>query len=330
MMWADRGDDNAPPAFGANSNVLSVKSYVAQLRDHSSVLMWDWFDEPELVGVTPSMLRGLTFASHEQDPQHPVAVNVMGGPYSFATDDPNGGWWRDMRRTYTYAYNRIPLGTRRPVADIVGVDYYPLCLARDANNSEMSTLARTLDTIREENYDLLPHMSYVETTDPSNGDPTPWPPSPEQLRMMIWINVVHEVKGINWFHYFPETPAANYSVMHEFVQQIGELAPAVLGPRTNRTVAVSYGQTGRIDTMVREYDGHLYLFAVRVSEVQAQSNALHTPPPPQQDYTLTTTFSLGPGVNGAMEVYGEGRTVSVTNGQFTDTFAPYSVHIYRL
>ena len=38
--------------------------------------------------------------------------------------------------------------------------------------------------------------------------------------MVIWLNVVHGAKGINWYHYNDDTPDENYQVMQEFVHQI--------------------------------------------------------------------------------------------------------------
>ena len=45
--------------------------------------------------------------------------------------------------------------------------------------------------------------------------------------------------------------------------------------------------------------------------------------------TAKTTFSLpGLGADTVAWVYGEGRTVPVRKGTFTDSFAPLAVHIY--
>ena len=168
--------------------------------------------------------------------------------------------------------------------DVVGFDYYPLDSVSVENTDAMNRLTTALEKMRMENFDLLPVMSCVETTDPGNGVPTPQPPSTEQLRMITWLNVAHEVKGIMWFQYFPETPAANYIEMSVFTRQIAELAPAELGPMISRTVIDDYGgQTGRIDTMLCDYNGNLYLFAVRVSEAAYQDSSAATPPPASQN-----------------------------------------------
>ena len=317
--------------FQKSSDPYAVKEYVKTLAGNTGVLMWDWWDEPELNDIPAQVLRSWTYISHQNDGQHPVSVNFMGSAYTYVNGE--GSYWANKRHAYTYGYSNGVFGIRKPLADVVGFDYYSIDAVTAPATDTMNRLTTALETIRLENFDLLPIMSFVETTDPSNGIPTPWAPSAAQLRMLTWLNVVHEVKGIMWFHYFPATPAANYVEMARFTRQITELTPAVLGPRISRTVNIDYsGQTGRIDTMLREYNGKLYLIAVRVSEVAYQAASNTTPPPPAQNYPLNNvTFSLGTGIAGTTAtVYEENRTVTVTNGQFSDNFAPYDVHIYLI
>ena len=38
----------------------------------------------------------------------------------------------------------------------------------------------------------------------------------------------------------------------------------------------------------------------------------------------------GKPANAVADVLGEGRTIAVRNGRFTDTFAPYGTHTYRI
>ncbi len=317
--------------FQKSSDPDKIKAYVQALGGNTGQFMWGWWDEPELNKIPAQVLRSWTYISHQYDGQHPVVVNFMGHPYTYV----NGvtSWWGSERHTYTYGYSQGVFGMRKPPADAVGFDYYPIDAVRTDATDTLNRLTTALETIRLENFDLLPVMSCVETTDPGNGGDTPWAPSAAQLRMLIWINVVHEAKGIMWFHYFPTTPPANYAEMTRFTRQITALTPVVLGPRVSRTVSIDYGiQTGRIDTMLREYNGKLYLIAVRVSELAYQARAVGTPPPPAQNYSLTNvTFNLGTGIaNQAAAVYEETRNVTVTNGQFTDSFEPYAVHVYEI
>lgn len=317
--------------FQKSSDPDGIRAYAEALGRHQGQLMWGWWDEPELNGIPAEVLRAWTYVSHMYDGEHPVVVNFMGHPYTYVNGE--GSWWSNMRHTYTYGYSKGVYGLRRQCADVVGFDYYSIDAVREDATDTMRRLSTALETMRLENFDLLPVVSCVETTDPGNGGATPWPPSAEQLRMMIWLNVVHEVKGIMWFHYFPETPEENYQEMTKFTKQITELAPAVLGPRISRTVSIDYkGQTGRIDTMLREYNGVLYLLAVRVSEAAYQDPGETTPPPPVQDYSLyNVSLSIGDDINDTIvNVYEESRTVAIVNGQISDSFEPFAVHIYLI
>jgi microcystin-dependent protein len=69
-----------------------------------------------------------------------------------------------------------------------------------------------------------------------------------------------------------------------------------------------------LDTSLRVYNGDAYILAMT------------------DGGTGVRTFTLPPGVSGAqVEVVDEGRTLTVTNGTFTDTFsAEHTHHIYRI
>ncbi|MGC4001405.1 MAG: hypothetical protein QM767_29680 [Anaeromyxobacter sp.] len=266
-----------------------------------------------------------------------MATNYMGHPYSY-TNGP-GSWWHRERHTYALGWNDAVFGGGRAVTDVVGVDYYPLDGVRAGITDTMHRLGTVLDTIRDENLGLLPVFSYVETADAGNtggtGHPTPWKPTPAQLRMITWFNVAHEAKGIDWFHYFSggqgySTPPEDLVELATFTRQIGELSPAVLGPRTGRTVTVAASGGGRVDTLLRRHQGRWLLIAVRVSEFAYQDATATTPPPPAQPDPITVQLSIdgAPLEDAAAEVYEEGRTVQVSGGTLTDTFAPYAVHIY--
>src|SRR5207244_2332209 len=79
------------------------------------------------------------------------------------------------------------------------------------------------------------------------------------------------------------------------------------------TVASSNGSIP-VDTMLKRSGGATYLFATSM-----------------RSGTTTATFTLAriPATASA-EVLGEGRTLSVTNGVFSDSFGSYGVHLYKV
>ena len=194
----------------------------------------------------------------------------------------------------------------------------------------MSTLATIVDKIYAENGGLMPVFSWIETEDIAENDyatgqkPTPWTPTPAQVNMLVWINLVHGVKGINWFPgQFGNTPDYNYVEMHRIYLQLTALTDVILGPDVGFAVSDNSNIEGnRVDTMVRKNGTDIWLFAVRLTEISSSGV------PEQND--IQTTFTIPNFGSGSVMVYDEGRSLSVSNGQFTDTFVPNAVHIYKI
>jgi hypothetical protein len=307
-----------------NPDLHKMGDYINGLKDHEWLIAVGHQDEPNLWGVSAQSLRAWTALSHQLDNVHPTVVNHMGHVYSDCATD----YRKNERRPFTYEYSGSTFGKRTASVDIAKFDIYPIDSANSGTTLECYISA--IENYRTENGEFLPTWASIETSDATGSSgASPWKISPDQLRMLAWINVVHEVKGVLWFHYFGETPAENYTEMARFTRQVNELASAVLGPRVPYNVSVETDQPARIDTMLRIANGNLYLIAVRVSEVEDTPNGDNYLDP-IQDYPVTTTFTFDiDGYQAIAEVYEEDRAIPV-NGSFSDTFEPYDVHIYKL
>ncbi|MBN2157862.1 MAG: PKD domain-containing protein [Spirochaetes bacterium] len=308
---------------GRNSDIRIIDKYVNKSKNNPGLFAWIWRDEPdggdEKIYLPAEVLRAWTKRTHALDPQHPVSINLLG---EYLRDTyPSWAWTRSG--FYQYLDNAGRFGRRTPVADMYSIDYYAIEFAA-TRGTTITSLCTVLDELRRRSYNLVPCMSFVETCDIDQAEggmahPTPWSPTPEQLRMVIWINVVHGMKGIEWFHYFGTTPAANYQVMSTFVDQITRLTPVVLGPEINPAVTVTVSDA-RIDTMVRQHDGKTYLFAVRVCNLDSSGNTIGSPVP--------ATIHIDGVGTGTATVFDESRSLPVTSGSLQDTFNPAAVHIY--
>ena len=323
--WGVQGEEQDP---GRNADITIIEDYVTRFREHDGMLAWCWRDEPELGGedaYCPSeVVRSWTNRCHALDSQHPVYLNMVGNWIGDGRED--WGWGQSGR--YLYNHNKSRFGRRTCVSDILSMDYYPIeWAAPHTRGATMARLTVILDAMRERTGNLIPCMSCVETCDIAEPDgsvarPTPWHPTPGQLKMLAWINVVHGMKGITWFPWHAGTPEYNYPVMTEFVDQIMRLTPVVLGPEFNPAVTVNAGGV-RIDTMVREYQGRTYLFAVRVDETDTGGDSIGSP--------VTATMSIEGIVTGSMDVFDESDgAASISGGVITDVFAPNDVHIYMI
>ena len=92
--------------------------YAGSLKNHRGVFMWTWKDEPDIgpgVGhVPPAQMRSVLQATHANDPNHPVLLNVAGYPNS-NTRNRRSGWY----------YPLVPNSAEMP-ADVYSFDMYPL------------------------------------------------------------------------------------------------------------------------------------------------------------------------------------------------------------
>jgi len=207
--------------------------------------------------------------------------------------------------------------------------------------------AEAVDQLISRNYNLIPAFSCIESQDLwSENKSTPpgctpgvdcyargttsiWTPgpTPEQLRFETWLNVIHGIKGIAWFHYFEPIPAENYLVMEEFVDQITRLTDVVLGPDSEINLVDSANEhANRVDSMIKENDTDIFIFSVRVTEPDYKWSDTGYEPE-----SISVNFDLGSSVSGdKVYVFDEGRQINLVNGKFTDSFDRYEVHIYRI
>ncbi|NLX60173.1 MAG: hypothetical protein GXY74_13930 [Phycisphaerae bacterium] len=299
--------------------------YVNSTKDHPAMFMWNWKDEPDLGGATEYIpateVKRWTDKCHELDGNHPHLVNIVG--YSF-THGPEPNWNQERAQSYCFLYSdrhNVTMGTNLPFdrktccADVMAFDYYPYEYATRYTWCSLEDSLLAVDRLRGWNYNLIPTMTWIETCDIRSAPDYPWTPAPTptELRNMCWTNVIHGVKGIQWFHYFEPTPSENYAVMAQFKTQITELTPVVLGPEECDTEVTDVeAGGGRVDIMTREYNGQLYVFA---AEIRAQTEVVRF---------NVDQLALGTQI----AVYGEGRTLLSESGYFEDSFSPLAVHIY--
>ena len=216
----------------------------------------------------------------------------------------------------------LPFAQKTPICDILGFDYYPYMVHgyTGYEGSGLADLTSALDNCRNWNYNLLPTMTWIETCSIGQGW-TNAAPTAVQLKNLIWLSVIHGVKGLQWFHYFTATPAANYAEMNKALKMITALTQPILSAPENVTNVISgQGPTGgRVDLMSRQLNSQLYIFATTIPTNGIATNGMGT--------SVTITMS-GLAAGQQIGVLGEARTITSAPGSFTDTFSPEAVHIY--
>ncbi len=166
---------------------------------------------------------------------------------------------------------------------------------------------------------LRPIWTFVETAMPLLDEAGAVSITPDQLEGAVWSAIIHEARGVAFFQQ-NNSGCGYYSLLDcgpavrakvtALTQQIRDLAPVI------NSQTYVYNFANGTDTMLKADAASAYIFA--------GIGLLESPG--------SKTFALPPGVGGTtVTVVGEGRTLPVTNGGFTDTFAAeYTHHIYRI
>ncbi|MFZ3103385.1 MAG: PKD domain-containing protein [Smithella sp.] len=326
-----RGDYEVSPTpnrWKFNHNPDRMAQYVKLNKDKSAMFAWSWQDEPNLGGraqkVYAPMLAAWAYVCHREDPHHPAFNNLYGFNWSkyYGTDP----------KIYDYLGSAPQFGGKKWMPDIFMFDIFPAPyrLHPALNFADMGPNAAyldALDRIRSNHKDMVPVIPSIMPNQ-RNPNETVLLHSAEQVYMEAWLNVIHGAKGIGWFPYFDST-TIRWTAMKKFADQIKVLGPAVLGPAPARTVKDTANTAlNRVDTMIREQDGAIYVFAARVTEPDPIDGAKYTGVEPE---FITVSFTIS-GLTGSTiaTVVDEGRTHAVTDGKFTDTFAKNAVHIYKI
>lgn len=191
-----------------------------------------------------------------------------------------------------------------------------------------------------------PIWTFIETAKPYLGESGSLTIQPDQMEGAVWSAIIHEARGIAYFQHNNGTGTctANYSIVdcpavHAAVKavnaQVQALAPVLNTQSYYNTTRVVNGFTyyqysfnNGTDTMLKTYNGSAYIFAA----LGMKCNNSTCSNGGTVDAPGSKTFTLPAGVTGTtVTVVGENRTLPVTGGTFTDTFAAeYSHHIYQI
>jgi hypothetical protein len=161
-----------------------------------------------------------------------------------------------------------------------------------------------------------PNWVFVETAKPFLTESGATTITVDQIRGAVWNGIIHGAAGIAYFQH-NNNGCGTYSLLTcgqalrdgvaAVNAQVAELAPVINSP----SYAWSFG--AGLETALKARGGDAYILAMT------------------DGGTGERTFSLPAGLAGSVEVVGEGRTLTVESGTFTDRFAAEStVHIYRV
>jgi hypothetical protein len=217
--------------------------------------------------------------------------------------------YTDVASMDTYWYTDLGM------CDKVGIPA-KLCRTSSSYGTTMDRI-RTLDAMDGK---LQPIYAFIEVGLPFHQFTTPI--QPDELSGAVMNSLIHEAKGIIYFnHNFggdcisqhvlrDACGAAIRPAVTQLNTRIKELAPIL------NTQSIKYQFSPDVDSMFKESGGSYYVFGMNARGSAPGSH----------------TLMLPSGLNASKaEVLYESRTVPITGGKLTDTFAAeYTYHIYKI
>ena len=294
----------------AEQNDIGLRSVNRHL-----IKAWMQQDEPDnaqpiglgLYGrcIPATQVVGRSHEMKSKDPTRPVMINFgqgLANEYWKGRGPCNG----DMK------YYDVAIKD----ADILSFDIYPVGSSTPQVKGKLEYVARGVINLEQR---ATPQQSVWNAIETIALDPNT-PVTPAQVRSEVWMSLIHGSRGIVYFvTEFAPTFREDGIFRHPDVVQevtktnqlIKALAPIINSPSVPGKLTVT--SQVPIATMVKEYEGSMYIFAVAM-----------------QSENTSALFRTSQVADGPAEVLDERRNVTISKGSFTDSFGGYGVHLYRI
>lgn len=311
----------------AAADMYAIAPYSATLRDaanSSRVVAWLHRDEPDngtilnpdssYTCTDPSVIQADYATWKSADPTRPVYLN-----FGYAVADIGAGLRGDCAGRIDM-YPEYMEG-----CDIVSYDIYPVVETGASFQGRLEYVPKGIDSLRSWSKYEKPAWCWIECTHIFS---TTVMPTPAETRAEVWLALMHEAGGIGYFAHewknaagedsfsetalldrYPETKA----MVTRTNLEIASLAPVLNSATVHDAITSEANWRSYLYTMVKVKSGFTYLFA---------GFERNKPNP--------ATFAINGIGSVTAEVIGEGRSVTITNGSFTDDFDGYGVHIYKI
>jgi len=258
--------------------------------------------------VSPSFIQAWADGLRQRDPARPI--------YGQFTHAPRAGipgcqeHWNDERTARAYF----------ATSDVISFDWYVLTHPWSPNacrfvwfQGDAVANARRLSDYSK------PVLPFIETSYIFENNS--YRPTAADVNAEVWNAIIGGARGIQYFNHDFRVGTARVLQDSRFADiraqvtatnaRIRGLAPVINSSFANGLATVASGQAS---VMAKSYDGSYYVFVA-----------------PRTKSAQTVTLTLADGGFSTATVLDENRTVSITNGQLTDTFADQNtIHIYKL
>ncbi|MHB1010771.1 MAG: DUF7402 domain-containing protein [Propionibacteriaceae bacterium] len=162
-----------------------------------------------------------------------------------------------------------------------------------------------------------PNWVFTETAKPYLTEAGSTSITPDQIGGSVWNGLIHGAAGVAYFQHNNNGTCGNYSLVdcaasRAAVAKVNAEVTSMAPVLNSQPYQWNFG-TG-LQTSLRVYNGDAYIMAMTTGG------------------TGSRTLTLPAGISGSsVEAVGENRTLPITNGTFTDSFAAeYTHHIYRI
>jgi hypothetical protein len=274
------------------------------------IYAWMQMDEPDNSQATskgygppvkPDTIISRYYRMKAKDPSRPVYLGLGKG-----VADPD---WvgRGVDCHKTDMYPKYLKG-----GDIVSYDIYPVNAGY-----KLWYVPKGVDSLLVWSENKKPVWCTIEATNYNNTKM----PSLSEIKSEVWMALVHGATGFDYFcHQFKPTFIEGYPLTNPSFKegltginhQITSLARVLNSPSIADYASVSpENKDVPVDMMAKKSGKNHYLFAVGMREG-----------------STAATFNVKSGSK--VEVLGENRTLKIKKGKFTDVFAPYAVHLYKI
>jgi hypothetical protein len=278
-----------------------LRAVIAALKDDPGLAIWKGADEPWLSGWPPSLLANARAITRAEDPAH----------LSFVIQAARG--------------SAADLRPYSSVTDLHGPDVFPVRFRiRQPNLHAVGNWTNLFTRITPSRAVITTLAVCSSGSDDPAGTGAFVAPSYGQMRYMAYDAIVNGARGLVFFG--GQVPGCQSgrdaalgwnwaywgSVLRPIVGELGSksrLYPALLRPASGPRVRTSDPRT---QAVARRAGSELWVIAARRGG-------------PRREVTIS---GLPRSVRGGW-VYREGRRVRVTEGQLTDRFGSWSVHVYR-
>lgn len=289
----------------------------------TTIYGWTAYDEPDNAQwnattnqydpcIAPAVVINTYNGIKAKDPTRPVFLNLGQGVSNI--DWIGRGTCTGKTEMYPVYKDGYIKG-----CDIISFDIYPVNNT-DVTSGKLWYVPKGVDSLKIWGESKKPVWCWIEVTKIDNKN-SKRQPTPEEVKAEVWMALIHGATGFGYFCH-SWTPALNDAallsdaVMLPAVTKINKEITS-LAPVLNKISTTGYASVIRsntavpIDIMTKNDGNTNYLFAVCM-----------------RPGVTTATFTVNSGDKA--EVIGENRTLTISSGKFTDDFASYGVHLYKI